>query len=306
MSFTATHRASVLVLASGQIPQIVNWRHNFGITRAAIAGSGALSDATSGVVQQAPTATLSTTAIVSALTALGSIVSPYSIAAAATLYLRKTVHGGTFASGSTHSKLAGSLGIAVPRTLRLSQTQFATLDMELMWVSSDGATAPIAFTQSVALPTLTMASEKYVLGPIYLNDALTEGIDSVEIDFGMRAKSIFHNGFVYPTACAVDRVQPAVRIQTMDPGVIATLTTGGFGTSASPTRFFARKVADSGLRVADATTQHAKFTITTLGHFIPVEVGGDEGSEASIAYEAHPLDDGTNAILAASTAAAIA
>jgi hypothetical protein len=198
MSFTATHRASVLVLASGQIPQIVNWRHNFGITRAAIAGSGALSDATSGVVQQAPTATLSTTAIVSALTALGSIVSPYSIAAAATLYLRKTVHGGTFASGSTHSKLAGSLGIAVPRTLRLSQTQFATLDMELMWVSSDGATAPIAFTQSVALPTLTMASEKFVLGPIYLNDALTEGIDSVEIDFGMRAKSIFHNGFVLP------------------------------------------------------------------------------------------------------------
>lgn len=303
MSISKLYALGPVVVAAGQINQIVDYQPDAGVEVLKHFSDGQSDPNFAAIILQSPRLTFTTTAIARALAI--AAYAPYSIAANADFYFQKLAQGGIRAGSTTSLRVRGAKGILVPQQISCSDKAYARMQMVMAFVSSDGTTAPVTATDSVALPSITATDQLFTIGPIKINGTEVEGVKDVTIDFGMDLVVEHGSGEAYPTFSGVRSRNPTISFRTTDPTFLA--TDGYFAAQGSTDSVvYLRKCNKNGLRVANATTEHIGFTIDDgLVHVRSPGGGASEDTQmAEVIIE--PTFDGTNDTVAVSAATAIA
>jgi len=244
------------------------------------------------ILQKSPAFGFTTQQIGAALTLAG--IDGVSLATSnVTLWLRRRAVGGLKASGAVNIKAVGSAGILYPTGLRASLFQPATLSYRAVMIDAAAAgTSGLAITASQADPAYDVTQELYTVGTFTFNATPVDGVQSVEIDFGIEVYTAGQDGLVFPTFVSIVRRRPVVRLTVADPAVQATISEGGtaIGTTAVVNL---RGVTNKGIPGA---TGHG-FTINDGVGYLSGIRGGD-GSEQVSEVTIVPNYDGTNAPIA--------
>jgi len=243
-----------------------------------------------------PRVTFSTTAVLTALTAVGVTGVAVAADALVTMYLQKYAEGGLRAGATSHLKMVASKGLLVPRRLSASMDG-VTMEYELITVF-DGTNAPIILTADQSLAGSPSTGELFVVGPVKINDVQLEGIQAIELDFGIGEIVRISDGQVYPTYVAIGSIAPTLTIETTEALALNTFGVDGTAQGATASEFYLRAVSPGGTRVINATASHIKIVNTASKGRISAEavrgVHGDVvGTSIVIALTssgtAHPL-----------------
>lgn len=195
---------------------IQNQQINPQLEELVLSGSGVVEAGFAAVDKINPQILFTTSAIKTALGALGDS-NGIIIAADLDLWLQKTANGGMRQAGATHTKIACALGLITPQVLRIPSGGNATLDYITTLTSSDGLTSPIIVTPNQALDIDDgPAGEAYVLGDVSLNGTTLEGASDVELTFGLTVDTT--NLFTYPTHAFIVSRRVILKIRTFDVG----------------------------------------------------------------------------------------
>jgi hypothetical protein len=109
-------------------------------------------------------------------------------------------------------------------------------------------------------------------------------------------------GHAYPTFCGVSTRQMTCAINGLD---ISALSTFGLnGLALTTFKSFFRKIAEGGVRVAEVTASHIKFS-GTEGMLLPRGARGPNNRPLTGEWNIVPTFDGTNSTVAVSTGSAI-
>lgn len=199
------------------------------------------------------------------------------------LYLQRYAEGGTRASANAHETTIAN-GIMVLRSLELSHQEAAVISGEVLATQS-GATPPIAFDEAATIPTQFPAtSVVFTLGKVDLNGTELAGVESVSIDFGVQELVESKDSDVYPTFASVQRIQPTITIRAAHVDLTSLLTEDGTNYAATQVTIYARKRAEGGTYVADATAEHIKLTLGKCR----VDTGAIEGDPKTIGIRLSP------------------
>jgi hypothetical protein len=226
----------------------------------------------------------------------------------AELYEIQWTDGGQIASGSVHRKIVLAAGRVIPRKLSASNRQDATLDLEALGLSADGAASPLAITENVALPT-ALDDARFTL-----HSASAAGIDmgclqSLDFDFGLQIETAGCKSNIYDTRIEINSIVPKININTLDANLFGTggsqIPDKGKICLHSDTIFKLRKrkpkVAEF---VADATTEHVK--ITCDGVIVPSDpFSGSNNDNGTTTFEITGSFDGTNLPFVINSASAL-
>lgn len=222
-------------------------------------------------------------------------------------YSQKNTEGGGRTSGTNHRKVTINEGIIVPRKLTCEHQGDAVLEYHIL-ATYDGTNAPVVLAESEALLSVTDA-ERFTIGPITLNDGSTaytlSQVRRLEIDFGINAEAIGADSDIYPTSSRISDINPSLRLTGFDnmwwSSTNVPLT--GLNIVHAGTKIFLRKRAAGGTFVADATTEHIKFTAAGLAVIEGFDGSGNSLDETSLYL---PMKyDGTNNPTTINTAIAI-
>jgi len=260
-------------------------------------------DANSGDVDPRYAAVMSVSPVLSFMTRTITALSSFGIAGAevttAVAWLQQLVKYGT--RNATSKKLTIATGFCVPRSLSVSQGQAAELSMDIVALSSDGTTAPVAAgTGTMATNPTPLA---WTLGPIQVNDQAYDVV-SMTIDFGLDVTVEGSEGNVYPTFATLMSRNPSVQFTAKDVDFRTAVGFDGLAQGATDSVFYLRKMEQNGKRVADGTAEHIKFTIDD-GLFRIDTINAPHGERALTEIALTPISDGTNAIIVVDTASAI-
>jgi hypothetical protein len=113
-------------------------------------------------------------------------------------------------------EVTGTKGILVPTSIECEDKQPAKLNFSLVLISSDGTTAPIAFAASQTMPSITATGpgvrQRPDLGQRHARGRRQE----TRVDFGIQLIVEHGSGEGYPTFVGIQRRQPTVTFKTTD------------------------------------------------------------------------------------------
>jgi hypothetical protein len=220
-------------------------------------------------------------------------------------YLEKLAATGRDAT-SAHMKFSQTKGNIVPVSLELSAGQLARITFA-SHAEYDGTNLPFVMTSNNALPTITIPSDVYTLGPVSINGTFLGGVQSVSLNFGISVGAFKGDGSVYPEKIINLSYHPSVRITTTE--VLDYSTLGLIGIANTAFRLFARKVTGAGV-VADATATNIMLSgYTGRTHIQSIRASqpsGGKGGEAMTEVTLTPTMDGTHDVITYSKVAAVA
>jgi len=299
------YAVNVAGAAGAFMDQVSDWDLSPNINNLLLGGDGDVDPTYTAVGSQAPSISFTTSKLATVLGKCGINGLEIKSAQELSAFLRKTVEGGTRAGASSHIKLLVNKGLLVPRRLRASNdaSNPASLDLECL-ATYDDTNDPVVVTSSQSLTGTPSVSEAFVAGPVSINGSTINGVQSVDIDFGLQAQLLYGDGQVWPSYVYIARRQPSIRIVTLDPVSLTALGLTGSAQSASDSVIFLRKIAEGGTRVLNATAEHISITIDE-GHIGVSSIRGSQGGELATELMITPTYDGTNAIMAISAATAI-
>jgi hypothetical protein len=290
-----------VVLPGGTISQIVDESFSPGLQEIIEGGSGTLDPEFIAIGEGKPMLSFTSTALATALGIAG--LGAYAITSAADWYFQRIEQGGTRSAGAVHKKLTTTKGILVPRSIRASQgVQPATISYDLLPLSADGETAPVAITSNQSLPTIPLVSELFTLGPVSINGAFMSGGQSMNWDFNMAEERHADDGGVWPTFAGIATRTPVCAVNGFDMNALSTHGLSGLALTSFKTYF--RKIAAGSTRVASGTAQHVRLQ-GTGGMLLPRSASGDYKKPLVGEWNICPKWDGTTDVVAISTAAAI-
>lgn len=163
----------------------------------------------------------------------------------------------TFSSGSDHYALSGTKGMVVANSFSASDTGAATAEVEVIFLSTDGATAPVSESSAASLAAEAFAG-LYSLGPVSINSTLVDCARSMNISTGVRIEPEFCNGNNYAiTAFNKPPITPSISIE--GPGLGQFLGAIGGWTTGTALVGYLRKRTTAGF-VADNVAEHIKFS----------------------------------------------
>lgn len=165
---------------------------------------------------------------------------------------------GTFASGSSHLSLSSANGLIIPNRIELPNGGNATVGLEVIFVSADGTTVPVAVNTSQALSSQAF-NALYTLGPVVVNGTTIDEDVGVTITPGLTVETKHYNGvnFLLGNGVKIVRRRPMIEIRSEDLAVLSSLGAAwGVGSSIV---VYARKRSGASF-VADGTAQHVKIT----------------------------------------------
>lgn len=199
------------------LAQLGGFNINTGIRSNEIIPGGAVDRARVGVTSAEPVMSFTTMDLA---TFFGAVSATAGLAAtgAVTFRLQERSTGGTFETGTTHETYtAGSGSVMRPVTLSAGQDDDgAVLSSEILPMSSDGITAPIAHNTGVdfsSAPAPAFAS-RYYLGPVYHDGNEIGGITNVNIDFGINFEPKRFDGDPYARLVPIVTRQPLLTFTT--------------------------------------------------------------------------------------------
>lgn len=163
----------------------------------------------------------------------------------------------TFSSGSDHYALSGTKGMIVANSFSASDTGAATAEVEVIFLSTDGATAPVTESSAASLAAEAFAG-LYSLGPVTINSTLVDCARSMNVSTGVRIEPEFCNGNNYAiTAFNKPPITPSITVE--GPGLGQFLGAIGGWTAGSSLVGYFRKRTTAGF-VADNVAEHVKFS----------------------------------------------
>lgn len=301
MAVTAVHKIYAVRANTTLIDQVTTSRVSTEIQTRLVSADGGAYPRFAQLVSQTPGIMFGTSKIASVLSTIGLTGLKIGAASAFTAWFQATEEGGVRGS-SGHEMMVLNEGLILPRRLSASLDGQATLEYEAI-ATWDGTNDPIVLSSS-ALAGTPNVTEDYYAGPVSVNGTACDGVQSIDIDFGIRERRERGDGDLWPTLVYIDRIVPTIRIRTLKAALLRTLGLKGAAQGATDTVVYLRKGSDGGGRVANATSEHVSFTIDA-GHIQVREVGGSNDGPAMVDLIIQPTYDGTNAILAVDTAAAI-
>ncbi len=179
-------------------------------------GSGAVENSFVTIAEIRPELTFSSTEVKAALNAFGGI-NGLALAGTEEFYFQKRKSGGIRDTAGHVKATAAAAGIIIPVSLKVNHKGKATIDYRVVFASVDGAAAPLAIVTSTTLPTgQDVISDLYTLGPVSINGVALNGVQSVNIDFGIDLTIMGGDGNVYPTFVGITKRQPKISISTTE------------------------------------------------------------------------------------------
>jgi hypothetical protein len=305
---TKLYTLGCVVFDGAQINQIESVTVNPGLESLFYQSDGAVDPTYVAVMSQRPALQFTTSAIVRALAV--SALSCANIASSLDAWFQRYAAGGTRMTGSNSTKFSFAGGMLCPTQITARQGGRATITYALSAVSSNGTTSPLSITTASAMPALLDADQMFTVGPAKINGTTLTGVTSITFDTGIRPVLLGADGEAYDTFVAINDRRPRITIRSKHADFAAESGMGFvIGQSATDSLVWLRKIAEGGTRVANGTAEHVRFSIDD-GLITIQEAsgegggeGGGEGAEIEVIIE--PSFDGTNDIVAISTAATI-
>lgn len=126
--------------------------------------------------------------------------------------------------GNSGYLATAATALVIPRTLSVTQDNDAQIGFDIIPISADGTTSPLACATGV--PELPTEAGVFTLG----GGGTLSGANSLDIDFGFREHTFKSDGAIYVTRVHIDEQTPIVRQRVCDlalvddPGAVADFT----------------------------------------------------------------------------------
>ncbi len=219
------------------------------------------------------------------------------------LYFTQLQKGGTRQTGENYLKLTVNEGLWIPRVIRANQGGGpAQFNLDLI-TTYDGTNSPITASTSQSCALTTTASECFYLGPASINGTSLDGMQSLNLDFGLTEQVLSGDGQVYPTfSCIIERA-PRIGFSSHLNSFLATIGIEGTAVTADDAVFYLRKGSEGGTRVAEETSEHISFTVDD-GMVQPSATDYTQDPSAQ-SYDVVCAYDGSNDVIVIATTDAI-
>jgi hypothetical protein len=285
MSVTTKYRRHAAVFNTDVVDQITQMAVSDGKEVFGEAGGGQLYPLGQYILAGLPGAQFTTRGIAKALDQCGGLGGSIADEAAGLiLYAQQAAAGATCTTGSNHRKYTFTAGLILPRTLRCEFGGNAELTYDVI-PTSDGSTNPLAFTDSVALPTLG-TEELFTLGPFKWGNEVLAQCKSLTIDFGITAAVEAADSDIFPSFASITSIQPTITLTGTD------------------IQWLKSDVVPQAGLPGVASMEHISFTAAGLAWIeAPFDASGHAAAEATL--QAQLLYDGSNAPLVIDTTADI-
>jgi hypothetical protein len=248
-----------------------------------------------------PTMWVTTNDLKNALDVIGLSGKALSASSIMKTYLNKVAAGGTRTAGATHTLIEMNEGIIVPTSITVTDGQAATVSY-IAFLTYDGTNVPIKVTVNQSLPTITPSVLTHTTGPIQVNGAAIEGIQSMTLDFGIDVTALGGDGEVYDTFAGIMSRNPTLKFTTTDCDIMDTFEVP---TNVSATVVaYLTKMSAGTVRVANNVAEHIKLTMTA-GMVNNEALTLTQGQNGTVDGLVNLAWDGSNDIVAINTASAI-
>jgi len=294
-------KLAAMTIDETTISQISEQSVNTGLQEVVQAADDAVDPTYAALMHGDPVLSFTTSQIAAFLAAVG--ISGKEISSSVNMYFTKTAEQGINATAGQSIQVAVSKGLILPRRIQAAQGSVARIMFDVIAVSTDGLTNPLAATTGGTSPS-SGVSQLYTAGPLKLNGTDDEGVQSMDFDFGLTGKPLRHSGLVYPVRTHIESRRPSFRFTTTNALALTTLGAGGTAQGSTDSVAWLRKLDRLGARVANNASEHISFTLDD-GVWRVNSLGGSFPSEAAAEIEWVPAYDGSNAIVVISTGAAI-
>ncbi len=207
-------------------------------------------------------------------------------------------------SGSTHAKLplAASAKCAVYITgWSISQDGIVMADVEVVYLSSDGTTHPIAaLTTNNALPALTAQPTLHTLGPMSVNGTVYGGLQSSGGTLNQQTRTFRNDGDLYPRNFARWGGDPRLTGDHEDPITLwGVISPTGANITANVVQYYRAYDPTTGV---NSGTNCISITAAS-GRMHPTSITSAQGSVIKTGFEVyglstsstHPFVTATNA-----------
>lgn len=181
--------------------------------------------------------------------AAGSIVLPWNARS----------NGGGFAGAGANDSITGTDALILPRSFSASRTSPAVASVEVIFISSDGDTDPIAINQSQNLGSQAFNAE-YRLGPVEIGGTGLAEVERVSVMPGITEMVELFDGYAYPTKVYIVRRNPYIDVTFKSLASLANFADGFDGTAAFDAYF--RLNAAGGTYASPAATSHIKWSFS--------------------------------------------
>lgn len=302
MTIPATHYPHAIILPGGaEIVQLNSVEPNANLNELIAHASGDPLPSFTGVMDAAPGLSFETTQIKDILDAVSTlgVIANYSGSNLDVEY-REGQTGGTRIAIASTTHLRGRCTNASLcfESLSAQQSQAASLRGRLYFLSSDGITNPITWTDGVAVTGTAKVQHMYTLGPVKINGSMIGGGQSMEWDNRLTIDEARSDGEVFPTYHDVETYMTQVIYRSRNTALLSTFRDP---TPITSWTSFLRKKKSNGDLVANATEEHIALSAAD-GVVQARSASGEKGIVELIAHFAQ--DSGT--LFSVDTAAAIA
>jgi hypothetical protein len=283
------------------IDHVVSMRVDPAIAQEVRGADGLVQQSFVAIMSQSPVVETTSLALKKVLDAMGLMgtVLPGPV----TFAFQAITQGGQRTAGSTHIDLTVNEGMLVLQSISASQGQIAQVVFQTV-ASYDGSNEPIVIAGSQALIGSPAVTEVFTVGPANINGVLLEGIQSIDVQFGIEIISMMSAGDIWPTFLATGQIKPIITIRTTDPDALLDIGLDGTAQGVTDSVVYFRKKAIDGTNVTDETAEHISMTIDQ-GQITVSSVQGDHPNPIETEIIITPTFDGTNASIVFATAVAI-
>lgn len=241
-----------------------------------------------------PRLQFSSRAVGSILTLTGTTGAPITQAATLRAIYAQLAATGQPASGTVHTIYTFDRGVLVPRRLQCSHRTDATIDVEAVTHSSDGAAKPL-IESTGALPTIARDNIRHTLKSASIGGIDVGCLTDISVDFGVNVDTLGCKSDTYDKHLTIDNgITPIITMTTLDTNLAIALE--GLVGEHTDTEIVLRQYRDDGILFATGGDEN-DITITGHGIVTRDSHSGSGNTRAALTLRVTCTWDGTNAPL---------
>lgn len=223
------------------------------------------------------------------------------------LYEKKASHLGTRVAATTtaHNRYRCAQTLFYCASISAPHQGIATAQARMI-VAWDGTNEPIVPAGSVALAGTPSAAQHFGAGPVEIGGTALNGVQQVDVDFGIRFIEAGGESDIWDTFVAVAEIIPIFRIQTLTTTAFSAYGLDGTAISGDGVEIWLRKKNADGTNVPNGTAEHIKWTVSN-GLIVPDDTAGGANNPNTTTLVVYPrADSATGDSVTLDTTAAIA
>lgn len=227
--------------------------------------SGDVDPALTAVLEAGPTTTATSFDVAGFIGVFGVTAGALVEAGTVSLPFQKRANGSTFAGASSHFTMTGTNAYGYPTQYTATQGGEATATADIMFLSTDGETAPLSSATGTSLSASTY-NAAYSLGPAKIGSGMSftqlPEVTGVTVAPGLQVEVRRFNGNPYPEKAVIVQRNPTIEITVADLDSIDDYGPMFSSNDNNDAVVYFRKALDGSARVSNATAQHIAFTLS--------------------------------------------